>query len=128
MAKIIHLDTHVVVWLYSGNLDLLPASVIDAIETNGVEFSPIVELELQYLYEIKRLSVKPRTIIQALEDEIGLKRCRSGLGEIVSEAMKISWTRDPFDRIIVPSASINGCRLVTKDELILKHYKDAQWT
>jgi len=127
MAKVIHLDTHVVIWLYSGDLNLIPRPVIDMIETNNIEISPIAELELQHLYEIKRISVKPGAITHALGNEIGLKKSQSDLDDIVAEAMKLSWTRDPFDRIIVATASLGKHKLITKDELILKHYKYARW-
>lgn len=127
MEKVIHLDTHVVIWLYSGDLSLIPGPVIEAIETSNIEISPIVELELQYLYEIKRISVRPNAIIHDLENEIGMKKCKSDFNKIVAEAMKLWWTRDPFDRIIVSSASIEHHKLITKDELILKHYKYAKW-
>lgn len=43
--------------------------------------------------------------------------CGAGVGTI-SEAMRISWTRDPFDRIITAAAMIHQAPLLTKDEMI----------
>ena len=50
----IHLDTHVVVWLYAGRTDLLSAAAVEAIEEHSMAISPIVLLELEYLHEIGR--------------------------------------------------------------------------
>jgi len=47
----IYLDTHVVVWLYSGELSLLSEKACQLIEENELLISPLVLLELQYLFE-----------------------------------------------------------------------------
>jgi PIN domain nuclease of toxin-antitoxin system len=44
--------------------------------------------------------------------------CDKSLNTIVSGALDLSWTRDPFDRIIVANAAINHNILVTKDQNI----------
>lgn len=45
----------------------------------------------------------------------------------MSGNLDLSWTRDPFDRIIVAPASLNHNILVTKDQSILKNYENAKW-
>ena len=60
-----------------------------------------------------------------LSDRIGLKMCDKSFNTIVSSALDFSWTRDPFDRIIVANASINHNILVTKDHNILTNYEKA---
>lgn len=50
----IYLDTHVLVWLYAGRPDLLPAGARALIDANALLVSPIVALELQYLHETGR--------------------------------------------------------------------------
>ena len=42
-------------------------------------------------------------------------------------AMELSWTRDPFDRLIVANAITDGVRLLTVDENIQKHFQNAFW-
>lgn len=51
----IYLDTHVVVWLYCGLTDKLSDLAKSLIDDHEVYVSAIVRLELQYLYEIKRI-------------------------------------------------------------------------
>jgi PIN domain nuclease of toxin-antitoxin system len=41
---------------------------------------------------------------------------------IMDEAMKLNWTQDPFDRMIVANAQAEKAKLVTCDEVIQKHY------
>ena len=46
---------------------------------------------------------------------------------LVMEAIAQSWTRDPFDRIIVANAICAESQLLTKDANILGNYKNAVW-
>ena len=55
----IYLDTHVVLWLSEGLVERLPKAARRSIEENDLLFSPMVRLELQYLYEIKRCTRAP---------------------------------------------------------------------
>lgn len=123
----IYLDTHVVVRLCAENRIKFSNSVENLIEKYEVNISAIVCLELQYLLEIKRIAAKPEKIISNLASSIGLKICDKNFNTIISKAMSLSWTRDPFDRIIVANAAINNSVLITKDQHILEHYENAKW-
>lgn len=123
----IYLDTHVVVWLYSGESNLLSKTAQSLLNTNDLYISLIVLLELQYLYEIGRISEEAEEVISDLSPRIGLKICDKNFLSIISKATKFSWTRDPFDRIITANAALSKNPLLTKDENILKNYQHAQW-
>ena len=123
----IFLDTHVVIWLYSGQLELFNPKVLKLINTEQVCISHIVKLEIQYLYEIKRVKYEPGLIIDTLVDEIGLMYSDNNFESIVRQAIHLSFTRDPFDRIIVSDASINNSKLISKDRNIKKHYINTIW-
>ncbi len=123
----IYLDTHVVVWLYAGQTEKLSAKVRSYINENDIYISPIVSLELQYLLEVKRITPKPQTVIFALSEAIGLNVCDKNFYQIVQCAQQYSWTRDPFDRIIVAQAGLNDNTLITKDQTILTHFEHAVW-
>jgi len=124
---LIYLDTHVVAWLYAGEIKRLSKKAQELINDHEVIISPVVRLELQYLFEIQRVTDEANEIIFALSDRIGLKMCDKSLNTIVSGALDLSWARDPFDRIIVGNASINHDILVTKDQNILENYEKAMW-
>ena len=123
----IYLDTHVVAWLFAGEVGLLPSKVRSLIDTEELLISPIVELELQYLYELKRTTQPGSVVVDSLEEEIGLARCRLPFAQIVAEALRNDWTRDPFDRILVAQAQVRRMPLLTKDTDIRKNYTEAIW-
>ena len=123
----IYLDTHVVVWLYIGQIERFGTEVQELINDHDLLISPIVQLELQYLYEIERVKDDPETIIADLSGRLGLRVCDKPFQAIVHEASAVSWTRDPFDRLIVANASLNNNILISKDQNMLANYSQAKW-
>jgi len=124
---LIYLDTHIVVWLYAGLLEKFSQSVKAFLNENEILISPIVRLELQYLYEIDRVKESSNVIVADLSDRIGIKVCQKDFNAVVSQAMKYTWTRDPFDRVIVAQAELNDNILISKDNNILQNYAHARW-
>lgn len=127
MEKLVYLDTHVVVWLYLKELNLFPSTVLTLLDTKQLTISPIILLELQYLHEIGRLKVGGEKIYSSLHKSIGLTTSSENFCDIIQYALKQSWTRDPFDRIIVAQAALNSSSLISRDETIRKHYQHAIW-
>lgn len=123
----IFLDTHVAVWLYSGQLELFKPKVLKLINDEQVCISHLVRLEIQYLNEIGRINQKPDIIIEALMEEIGLVYSDNSIERIVSQAVHLDFTCDPFDRMIVADACINNSFLISKDQNIRKNYKNSVW-
>ena len=108
----IYIDTHVIVWLYASGKRAIPKLAIDLIREHEVKISPMVRLELQYLYEISRVFTPAAVVFDELAAVIGLSICSQSFPAIVSEAGKQSCTRDPFDRIIVAQAALSGSALI----------------
>lgn len=123
----IYLDTHIIVWLYGGFTDKLSDVAKSLINQEEIYISPIVRLELQYLSEINRVTVSADEIFNDLLSRIGLRICEQDFNSVVTQALAINWTRDPFDRLIVANALINHDILITKDNNILTHYYHAKW-
>ena len=90
-----------------------------------------------------RLIVSPATLLELqLLDELGRLRLRGGVRGIVeSERWEIddppalqwfehaaeeSWTRDPFDRLIVAHARVRDVRLASGDRLILEQLRPSE--
>jgi PIN domain nuclease of toxin-antitoxin system len=77
--------------------------------------SPMVVVELTYLFELQRIILKPAEIVYKLNAEL-------------QAAVAETWTRDPFDRLIVSHAKANGrAGLISKDEIIAQHYRNTIW-
>ena len=123
----LYLDTHVVLWLREGLVERFSKTARALIENNDLLVSPVVRLELQYMFEIKRCSVASHVILKDLQAEIGLTVCDLPFDAIAAKATELTWTRDPFDRLIVANASCRGARLLTKDAHIRRHSKIAVW-
>lgn len=123
----IYLDTHVVVWLYGGRLNLFSESIKVLLREQDLFISPIIRLELQYLYNLDRINADADTVVADLSQRIGLSVCQKSFNNIISKALQMTWTRDPFDRILVAHASVNNNILLSKDQLIRQNYPHAQW-
>jgi PIN domain nuclease of toxin-antitoxin system len=124
---VIHLDTHLVAWLYEARLELIPVTVAQLIDQDDLCVSPMVELELEYLFEIGRASVRSQLVLDDLSARIGLGKSRAPFSSIVTLARDLSWTRDPFDRLIVATAMVDEATLLTRDRTILEHFSAARW-
>ena len=124
----IYLDTHVVVWLAEGLVEKLSPAASAAIESSEVEISPMVLVELQYLFEIKRIVKAPLALIDQLQTMIGLRISEHPFAAVARSALFETWTRDPFDRMIVAQARSDGyLGLITSDEKIQGNYSKAIW-
>lgn len=122
------LDSHVVIRLYVGEVGSLSRVVRGALNAwDEVLISPLVRLELHYLKEIGRLATKPETLLRSLSGTIGLRIEDCSLEQLSLAASEMTWTRDPFDRLITAQASLDEAPLVTKNRTIRAHYRHAMW-
>ena len=123
----IYADTHVVAWLYAGRADLIPSRARASLEDQPVLISPMVALELQYLFETRRTNAPAQRVLEALAGEVGLRLCDLPFADVIDAAIRQSWTRDPFDRIIVAQAALRRAPLVSADAAIRANYRRALW-
>lgn len=123
-----YLDTLVAVWLATGKLSRFSSNTRDLLEGTDLLLSPIVLLELEYLYECKRIKLPARDIQRKVEHELGVRLCEFPFSTVAGAALDEKWTRDPFDRIIVANAKANGFAwLISADETVRKHYPRTVW-
>jgi PIN domain nuclease of toxin-antitoxin system len=128
MASLIYLDTHVVAWLYAQGREAVPKQIAHLLEeSDDIRVSPMVRLELQYLFEVGRVGQPSLPVLDALASALGLTVCHAAFPAIVREAESQIWTRDPFDRLIVAQALLFDAPLVTKDTTIHANYGQAIW-
>jgi len=126
METLIHLDTHVVVWLYAGDVKRL-APARPWLEHHDLVVSPMVKLELAFLCDIGRLKQHADEVIRDLVERVGLRMASVSFSEAVERAVPCPWTRDPFDRLIVGTALAAGAPLLTADQTIHRHCPNAVW-
>ena len=123
----IYLDTHIVVWLYNCEISRFSIETLDLIEKNELLICPAVILELQYLREINRIKTDALLIVNSLKASINIQISNVSFEDVVNLSLLQTWTRDPFDRMIVGAASVGNDVLITKNSQILKNYHNAFW-
>jgi len=124
---IAYLDTHAAMRLAHGS-KRIGRDAEKLIQRAGLLLSPMVLIELEYLYEIGRLTLPGKDILRKLEHELGLHLCDLPFADVARAALDEKWTRDPFDRIIVAQARLNGLApLISSDEEIATHYPRTVW-
>ncbi len=124
----VYLDTHIVAWLAANQTHKFPRNALRVIDSSELLVSPIVLVELQYLFEIDRLGKPPQVLIDHLKTLLGLKISDHAFRITAQAALSETWTRDVFDRIIVAQArSDDYSPLVTADTRIQENYANAVW-
>jgi PIN domain nuclease of toxin-antitoxin system len=127
VASVLLIDTHILVWLYAGLLGRIPPPVQRRLNNEQMAVSPVVLLELAYLYEIGRLAVPSQQLITELTARLELLTADISAAALCGHAITLSWTRDPFDRLLAAHAIATGWPLVTKDESLRQHLPLAWW-
>jgi PIN domain nuclease of toxin-antitoxin system len=122
---IVMIDTHVAVALYKRRASGLSRQAQRLLDGSVVRYSPVVTLELELLSEIGRAQVVAATVCQFLNNELEISESPERLSDIVRHALPLSFTRDPFDRLIVAHADLLRAPLITLDERMQKHYARA---
>jgi PIN domain nuclease of toxin-antitoxin system len=121
-----YLDTNVIV---DAGLNRLRFAGKEAhrLLNRGTDFliSPMVLLEIEYLREIGRIRASRQEILTRLEKSLSLRVCDLPFEQVALQAAAESWTRDPFDRIIVAQARLAKAALITRDAHILANYNKA---
>ncbi len=127
-ALIAYLDTNTVLWLSQGLVKRLSKRAQTVVRSADLLVSPMVLIEVEYLFEIKRIHLSSREVQRKIQHELGVRTCNLPFAEVADAALDEKWTRDAFDRVIVAHAKANGwAALVSADETIAKHYARTVW-
>lgn len=109
------LDTNAVLWWHRGHRR---AAALERF-AGGACISPACVLELQFLVEAGKLRLRAGTATRDLvEDDRWLVDDPPSAAWFERAAIE-SWTRDPFDRLIVAHAALRGWKLATGDAALL---------
>jgi PIN domain nuclease of toxin-antitoxin system len=115
------LDTHFIVWIVSNSKRLKAHPWLQDHEPWGV--SPVSLLEIQLLAEIGKLHIdNPRFTTQLMSDP-RFQVDDVPLTSLIQRSLEISWTRDPFDRLIVAHSLVRRVPLCTVDKTLLENHK-----
>jgi len=123
----IHLDTHVLVWLSGGEAGACAGGGAGAASGRAGELCPDAAAGLAHLYEIGRITRGASDVLGVLAPALGLAVSAAPFAAVVAYALDLTWTRDPFDRLIAANALVDGAGLLTADESILANCPAAFW-
>lgn len=114
------LDTNAVIWMDQSH----PRTRKLARSVSRLRVSPATLLELQMLEEIGRLRLRQR--VRGVIDSDDWDIDEPPVSEWFEQSAEESWTRDPFDRLIVAHARLRGFRLATGDSAILERLRPSE--
>jgi len=115
------LDTHFLVWIVSESKKVKAYPWLKHYEPWSV--SPVSFLEVQLLSEIGRRSVDHPRFVQDVMGDPRFIVDEISVMNLVQKSLELSWTRDPFDRLIAAHSLARRMPLCSLDELILKNHK-----
>jgi PIN domain nuclease of toxin-antitoxin system len=110
---VILLDTSAVIWLERGDRRVRAL----ARRTRRLYVSPATLFELQLLIETGRIGLRAASVATLAADDRWLIDDPPATAWFEA-ACDLTWTRDPFDRLLVAHAHIRGWQLATADRAL----------
>ncbi len=107
------LDTHFLLWIVLDvpRIDEFPW--LERYRPWGI--SPVSFLEVQFLGEVGRLEVRQPDFVEAVGRDPRFEVDEVPLVRLIRKALPLSWTRDPFDRLIAAHSDSRRVPLCTLD-------------
>jgi len=115
------LDTHFLIWLVLGLKRPAEFPWLDRHRPWGI--SPISFLEIEFLAETGRLSVSNPEFTRAVMEDPRFTVDDIPLATLIRHALGLTWTRDPFDRMLVAHSLARRAPLCTIDRSIRRHHR-----
>lgn len=114
-------------WLYEGDLHRIPKRAHGLLAEAPPRVSPMVELELSFLFQVGKVTEPASAPLRTLQRSIGLEVADVSFADLAAAAIDLTWTRDPFDRLIAAHAIVADAPLLTADRTILDNLPLAIW-
>ncbi len=114
------LDTHFLLWIVLDvpRIDEFPW--LDQYRPWGV--SPVSLLEIQFLADVGRLEVRSPEFGEAIGADARFAIDEVPLLSLIDQALPLSWTRDPFDRLLAAHSEARRAPLCTLDRALREHH------
>jgi PIN domain nuclease of toxin-antitoxin system len=114
------LDTHFVLWIVLRARRLDEHPWIDRYRPWGV--SPVSLLEIEFLAEVGRIEVRNPAFTDTLLDDVRFVVDEVPLLSLMRPAIGLTWTRDPFDRLLAAHSEARRVPLATLDAGLRRHH------
>ncbi len=129
MSVMIAIDTCVALWLAERRMQSISQRSRDLLAISSVYIPTMVGLEIDFMYQrnAEKNPFTSKSALALIKQDFEVVERKLDITDLCAAASSLSWTREPFDRLIVGEAMALKLRLITSDRLILKHYKKAIW-
>ena len=114
------LDTHFLLWIVLGSDRLQEYDWLERYRPWGV--SPVSLLEVQFLGEVGKLAVRNPEFTGAVTADPRFLVDEVPLLALVRHAIPLSWTRDPFDRLLAAHSAARRVPLCSVDQRVRAHH------
>lgn len=114
------LDTHFLIWILRGSDRLAEYPWLGRYRPWAL--SPVSLLELQFLVDVGRLDGDVPALTEALLSDPRFMIDEPPLVLLIRHALPLSWTRDPFDRLLAAHSGARRLPLCTADRTIRAHH------
>jgi PIN domain nuclease of toxin-antitoxin system len=114
------LDTHFLLWIVTGSPRLREFPWLARYQPWGV--SPVSFLEIQFLSEVGRLQVRNPEFTQTVSEDARFLVDDASIVTLIHAAIPLTWTRDPFDRLLCAHSSCRRVPLCTTDAVIRQNH------
>ena len=115
------LDTHFLIWIVSDSKRLRNYPWLKQYEPWGV--SPVSLLEIQLLAEVGRRRIDNPRFAEEVMDDPRFVVDEVPFVALIRKSLELSWTRDPFDRLIAAHSLARRIPLCSVDELMREHHQ-----
>lgn len=115
------LDTHFLLWIVLDAERLREFPWLDAYRPWGI--SPVSFLEIQFLAEVGRLEVDQPEFSRAVSNDPRFVLDEAPLVGLIEKALPLSWTRDPFDRLLAAHSDARRLPFCSLDRLIRSNHR-----
>jgi PIN domain nuclease of toxin-antitoxin system len=115
------LDTHFLLWTVLDSHRLEEFPWLDAYRPWGI--SPVSLLEIQFLAEVGRLEVEQPGFYRAVASDPRFVVDEAPLAALVEKTLTLSWTRDPFDRLLAAHSEARRVPLCSLDRRVRANHR-----
>lgn len=115
------LDTHFLLWIVTGAKRLEDFPWLERYQPWGI--SPVSLLEVQFLGEVGRVEVRNPAFTDSLAKDPRFLIDEVPIVPLMRKAMELTWTRDPFDRLIAAHSLVRRLPLCTMDRTLRQFHR-----
>ena len=115
------LDTHFLIWIIRDTKRLRHFPWLSRYEPWGV--SAVSFLEIQLLSESGRIKARNPQFTETILSDERFTVDEVSIVKLIQKSLELSWTRDPFDRLLAAHSLVRRAPLCSVDGVVLENHK-----